>query len=339
MTRREDGRWQETLTLQRDGRPVRRYFYGRTKAEVLRKIGAYREREETGRSYAEISAAWWEEARPSLAVNTLRGYRPAVRRAAEHFGAKPIRDIKPADISAFLRQFVRSAHAADKTARTQLLVVNQVCKYAVECGDIETNPARDVAVPKGLPKNTRVMPSDADIQRVKDATSCTFGLFAYLVLYTGCRRGEALALTWEDIDFDRRLVYITKSVAQDANTPLLKRPKTEKGARTVPLLNRLCEALDASRGLLFPDPVSGGLMTEMHFQRLWAKYAAESGVSCTPHQLRHAYATMLYEAGVDDKDAQDLLGHAQISTTRDIYTHIREQHRQDTYSKLLSMDI
>ena len=80
-------------------------------------------------------------------------------------------------------------------------------------------------------------------------------------------------------------------------------------------------------------------MTEMHFQLLWEKYRAESGVGCTPHQLRHAFATLLYEADVGEKDAQEILGHAQISTTRDIYTHIREQHRQKVYTNLRTMDI
>ena len=59
-------------------------------------------------------------------------------------------------------------------------------------------------------------------------------------------------------------------------------------------------------------------MTEVQFQRQWELYQRETGLSITPHQLRHAYATILFEAGLDPKDAQKLLGHANISTTRDI---------------------
>ena len=55
-----------------------------------------------------------------------------------------------------------------------------------------------------------------------------------------------------------------------------------------------------------------------------------TGVNATPHQLRHAYATILFDAGLDDKDAQELLGHANISTTRDIYTHITQKRREKT---------
>lgn len=339
MTKRKDGRWQESITVEERGRPKRIFFYGHSKAEVLRKIAAYRDAQKNGRTFREVAEEWWAEAEPGLAANTLRGYRPAKERAIDHFGDSYIRSIKPPDISKFIRGFVKTYNAADKTARTQLMMVNLICKYAVANGDLDENPARDISVPKGLKKESRLMPSDDDIKRVKGSYGCTFGMFAYFCLYTGLRRGELLALTWEDIDADGGVIAVSKSVYQDANTPHLKRPKTERGNRTVPLLNRLRERLTPSHGLVFPDPKTGGLMTEMHFQLLWEKYRAESGVGCTPHQLRHAFATLLYEADVGEKDAQEILGHAQISTTRDIYTHIREQHRQKVYTNLRTMDI
>lgn len=339
MTKRKDGLWQETMTVEERGRPVRKFFYGRTKAEVLRKVAAFEEARQKGRTFREVAEEWWADAEPGLAPNTLRGYRPAIARAKDRFGDSYIRAIKPSDINTFIRDFTKQHQAADKTVRTQLMMVNLICKYAVSTGDLEANPARDISIPKGLKKESRMLPSDEDIKRVKGAENCTFGLFALLTLYTGCRRGEALALTWDDIDLENRLISITKSVYQQSNTPMLKEPKTEAGRRTVPLLDRLAERLKPGRGLLFPDPKTGGLMTEMHFQRLWKAYAAESGVTATPHQLRHAFATMLFEADVNEKDAQEILGHAQLSTTRDIYTHIRDQRRQKTYTQLRAMDI
>ena len=339
MVKRKDGLWQETMTVEEHGQRIRKFFYGHSKAEVIRKVAAFEESREKGRTFEEVADEWWADAEPGLASNTLRGYRPAIVRAKDYFGKSNIRSIKPSDINTFIRSFVKQHHAADKTARTQLMMINLICKYAVSSGDLDTNPARDISIPKGLSKNSRLMPSDDDIKRVKGATNCTFGLFAPLILYTGCRRGEALALMWDDVDFDNGVIHITKSVYQKSNTPMLKEPKTEAGRRTVPLLDRLRAILKPSTGLLFPDPKTGGLISETHFQRLWEAYAAESGVSCTPHQLRHAYATMLFEADVDEKDAQEILGHAQLSTTRDIYTHIRDQRRQKTYSKLVSMDL
>lgn len=339
MTRRKDGLYQQEIITESFGRKKRKYFYGRTKKEVLQKIADYKETQKNGRTFEEVADAWWEYHEPTVEYNTAKQYRPALRRAVEYFKDTYIRQLTPSMIRIFLNEMIHQRHMADKTARTQLMIMNLICRYAAECGDIDVNPAREVSVPKHLKKTIREIASDEDIRRVKASTGCTFGMFAYWILYTGCRRSELLALTWEDIDLEERTIHITKSIYQDSNRPVVKTPKTEKGLRTLPLMNRLYMAILPSRGLVFPDPISGGYMTEDHFQKLWAAYTAESGVSCTPHQLRHAYATMLFEAGVAESDAQDLLGHAQISTTKDIYTHIRESRRAKVRAELLDIDI
>ena len=339
MTRRPNGLWQQQYTVTENGRKKQKYFYGRTKKEVLDKIRAYEEAKATGRTFKEVAEDWWEDAEPQLAYNTTKGYRPALRRAVEEFGENNIRDLKPTDISRYIRKFVKETHAADKTARTQLMVINLICRYAVESGDLEYNPARDITVPKGLEKKPREIASDADIEKVKASTQIPFGMFAYWIMYTGMRRGELLALTWEDVDIEECSVSINKSVYHVDNKPYIKQPKTASGIRTIPLLNKLRGKITPSKGLVFPDPATGGLMTNMHFQTLWDKYVTESGISCTAHQLRHVYATMLEENNVSEKDAQYLLGHAQISTTKDIYTHIRESKKEKIKSKLLDLDI
>ena len=80
-------------------------------------------------------------------------------------------------------------------------------------------------------------------------------------------------------------------------------------------------------------------MTNGMWERHWKHYKEATGITCTPHQLRHAYATMLYEGDINMEDAQYLLGHAQIQTTKDIYTHIREQKVEKIKEKMLSIDI
>ena len=72
---------------------------------------------------------------------------------------------------------------------------------------------------------------------------------------------------------------------------------------------------------------------------MWNRYKAASGVTCSPHQLRHCFATMLFEADVPESDAQELLGHAQISTTKDIYTHIRDSRKKKVRESLYGIDI
>ena len=338
MFKRKDGLWQEQITVTVDGRKKQKYFYAHKKAELLQKIQDYKNEQETGRTFESVCDEWWSMHQKTLAPNTLKGYLPAIRRAKDHFGPVYIRQILATDINRFLLDFIRASDAAQKTAKTQLGVINQVMKYAAQNGYISHNPAREISIPRGLRHEPREIISDADIKRVKESVSCTFGMFAYWILYTGCRRGELLALTWDDIDLTDRTIHISKSLYHVANQPKIKAPKSAAGRRTVPLMDKLLERIKPGKGLIFPDP-DGGHMTEMHFQSLWKAYVSESGVSCTPHQIRHGYATMLYECGIEVKDAQELLGHAYATTTQDVYTHIREARKETVKNKLLSADL
>jgi integrase len=258
-----------------------------------------------------------------------------VKRAVEEFGDKHCQTITPKMISLFISRFASQGYAK-KTVTTQLLVINLIMTHAVVEGDVEYNPAASVSIPKGLTRHRRELPSEADIETAKRSVKCPFGLFAYFILYTGCRRGEALALTYGDIDFTSRMIVINKSVYNESNTPKLKEPKTEAGTRRVILLDVLASALPKNRRadeLVFPNEY-GTLMSETQFQRQWELYTNATGITSTPHQFRHAYATILFEAGIEDKDAQELLGHANISTTKDIYTHITKKRMQATADKL-----
>lgn len=338
MVKRKDGRWQEQITVVEKGRKVRKYFYGRTKKDVLLKIAAYKERQEAGALFGDVAAEWWEQHESTLGPITGKSYIPALKRAEAHFGATPISRIKPTDIHVFLRDIIAEKKMAQKTARTQLMVINLVFKYAVQSGYIEINPARDLEIPKGLQKTPRLLPSDDDIARIKRSTDCQMGMFALWVMYTGCRKSELLALTWEDVDVRARTITISKSRYQVNNKTYIKEPKTEAGYRVLPLLTKLYERVTPGKGLIFPA-ADGDMMTERRFELDWNKYRRDAGISCTPHQLRHCYATMLYEEGISVKDAQELLGHAQASTTQDIYTHIREQRKEKIRAGLLDADI
>ncbi|MBQ8495274.1 MAG: site-specific integrase [Clostridia bacterium] len=329
--KRADGLIQRQVTI----RGKRKVFYGRTDREINRKIAAYTEGIERGRLFSEIADEWENEHFPTLSPTTLKGYGPALKRAVEEFGDLPAKQITPKHISLFLQRFAARGYAL-KTVKTQLLVINLTMQHAVLSGDCDYNPAAAVPIPKGLKKTRRELPTVDEIQKVKDSVDCTFGLFAFFILYTGCRRGEALALTYEDIDRENMVVHVTKSVYYSSNDPKIKSTKTEAGCRDIILLDVLADKLPKSRNKkrpLFANE-QGEYYHHSHFQRMWKKYLAETGMQITPHQLRHAYATILYEAGIKDKDAQDLLGHANIQTTRDIYTHITNNRRAETAALL-----
>lgn len=208
---------------------------------------------------------------------------------------------------------------------TQLQIIRQIFQKAEVDGVISYNPASAVKPPRNLTQTHRDAPPPEQIELIKKSAGLPFGLFAFLVYYTGCRRGEALALTGADIDRKKNLVHIKKSVYHVGNSPHIKQPKSDAGCRDVPLLPALAQLLPKKlgKGYLFAEP-DGGLLTNDHFTALYDAYRDASGVTVTAHQIRHGYATALLESGVDPKTAQVLLGHAQLSTTMDIYTHVRD---------------
>jgi len=332
MTRRKDGLYQERLTI--NGKV--KYFYGKTKAEVLRKIRDYEEKLERGKSFEEVADEWWEVHEPTLAHNTTKSYKPAYKRAIRHFGTEPIKNILPSQISSNIEDF--SQNKADKTVRTQLMVYNLIFRYAVQKGYVLFNPVRDLTVPKNLPKVKRCSPSQQDIKKVKESTDVPFGMFAFWALYTGLRRGELMALEWKDVDLKNRTITVNKSLYHVNNKPAIKLPKTKTSIGVVPILDALAKKIKPGKGLVFPNE-KGDYITDTQFKSLWKKYCEETGITATPHQFRHAYATMLFENNIPPEEAQALLRHAQLSTTMDIYTDLREDKLKSIHQKVYSIDM
>lgn len=311
----------------------RKAFRGKTDKEVWEKVKAFdraaaeaeaQQAAEEAATFAALADRWWDEIEPTLEHNSTKNYRPALKRAKAEFGDRQASEITAQEIDAYIHEF--SATRARKTVSTQLQIIRQVLRFAVVQGALPYNPAEALRVPKGLKVTYRMPPDDAQIKLIKNhAKDMPFGLFAALIYYTGCRRGEALALTGADIDRKAKRISISKSVYYVGNHAQIKQPKTEKGTREVPLLDALDKLLPKRlpKGYLFSEP-NGEPLTNDHYNDAYKEYQQAAGVSVTPHQIRHGYATALYECGVDFKTMQALLGHAQLSTTMDIYTHVRQ---------------
>lgn len=296
-------------------------FRGKTDREVEQKMVEYTAKMEKGRLFSEVAEEWESIHFPTLAPNSKKNYAPALKRAIAEFGDTPVKDIKPPTVKAFINEFSRGR--ARKTVSTQLLVTSLAFNYAVSEGEMEYNPCASITVPKNLPQTHRQAASPEDEAKVK--ASAHIWLYPYLILYTGLRRGEAMALTYDDIDLDNKVIHVTKSVYYESDAPLIKQPKTAAGVRTVPIFDPLAKVLPKKKGpqYLFSrdggaSPIRNGAYTD-----LYNAYRKEVGITATAHQLRHSYATILYELDVDPKIAQNLLGHSTEAMTREIYTHLR----------------
>lgn len=341
MLKRADGRWQEQIKLPGMAKP--KYFYGKTQKEVKQKMAEWRQEQVTGKSFSAAADAWDVWHAEQVEYNTTQSYAAALKRTKEHFAGRRLRDIGPDEVDAYIRMLAGRGYAK-RTVQAHLDLLNMVYDHAIIHRWAEFNPCGPVKLPSGLPKVKREIPTNEQLQRVKAGLDLDFGLFAFMLYHTGLRRGELLALRWEDIDRERKIININKSVYYVSNEPRIKVTKTEAGTRTVVLLDALEQVLPEGRkGYIFGDKAP---MKKSSVTSKWLTWCKQAGLASldpqtkkwtpdvTPHQLRHAFATILFDAKVDVKDAQDILGHSSIQITRDVYTHIRQERREITAEQI-----
>ena len=336
MYQRPDGLYEKKLII--NGK--RRVFRGKTEKEVYQKIANFSEKEEKGKTFNEVADEWADKILTEIQVTTWdRAYKPLFNRILKYFDGQYIKEITATNINSYV---VSISSYSQKSVRNNLSIIKQIFDFAAMSGYVSGNPAIYVKLPKNLkPAQHRHAASDSEITKIENAIGYPiFGLYGFLLLFTGLRRGEALALQWSDIDFDKKTISVTKSVYHEGNTPKLKEPKTMAGVREVFLLNKLESVLaEYKRGHKDSDFIfstNGGLspLTKSQVAKGWNKYTETIGISITPHQLRHTYASILYAAGIQAKSAQMLMGHSDITTTQNIYTHLMSEAKKDDMQKL-----
>lgn len=338
MKKRADGRYCRKIKI--NNKFV--FFYSSEKTEkqaardIERQLIEYREKDKTGKTFAEVADKWDTEYRTKISdVNYRKNTKAAYEYIIKYFGNEYIKDITAIDIYNFTQFLIKKGYYK-KTIANYKSIVNMIFQYAVLNRYIQSNPASDIRLPNNLPQNRRNMPTSSELKIITEHCE-GFDLLPFFILYTGCRKSEALAIRNTDIDFKNKIIKIRNHVIHDGNRPIFEPVlKTEAAERDIILLDRLAQVLPKDfKGFLFSMNGDGeNPLTKCAFDKRWRKYCKQYNISLTAHQLRHGYATMLFEAGVNEKDAQELMGHSDINLTRQIYTHIRNERKNETAEKL-----
>jgi integrase len=251
-------------------------------------------------------------------------------------------DVKPFHLQGILN--LQSGTSKSNTMKIGGLL-NQMFGKAKQGGLLLDNPAEFLEMPFTTSVTRRSLTDDERDAVLDVCKTHRAGLWVLLMLMCGLRRGETVPLTWGDINFKTGMLTISKAVEFVNNKPISKAPKTKSGNRTIPIPLPLFTMLIDNRGRdnehIFTPAMSSGMLTETNCVRLWNSFfraldicmgaklyrnqITQSSIpdKITPHNLRHTYATDLFVMGVDLKTAQYLLGHADIKTTANIYTHMR----------------
>ena len=274
-------------------------------------------------TFGEILDAWQDEHDKEIGYKAQETYITPCRRLKEEWGDLPARDITAAMITDYLAEMGRKKYSR-RTVQLVMTVLRMTFRRALLKGDVPADPTQAASMPRGLSVTRRTVPDE----EVLAAVMASGDPFALLLVCTGLRRGEALALRQEDIDRKKRIIHVRRALTWTPNLPEVKDPKTYSGIRDVHFPKELLPFLPTCDPL-FPGK-DGEYMTLNHFTNEWRKYCKTIGYDLTCHQLRHYYATALYEAGVPVLAAQAQLGHKNATTTMAIYTHLREQQRKES---------
>lgn len=369
-TKRSDGRIAVQIYLGKDENGKRKYktVYGATQKEANKKADELRSRLAKGMdiSHSRDSFKKWAElflssqkARLSTSEYSLKAKR--IKYFYDYFGETEINAVKVYHVEEAINALAAQNPAtgkpsADKTIRGYKQVCSQVFAFAVKNRVIEFNPASVTETPKGAPKTERRALSETERQWIIGlSTEHRAKRAAMIAMFGGLRRGELTALTWNDIDFAKNTITVNKSY--DFKSGTLKLPKTSAGIRTVPMPQVLSDYLrsEPHTDTYVCTSAKGKMMTVDGWKRLMEslltdletahgngkkanKYAPYPTVlTIEPfgwHDLRHTYATILFEAGVDVLTAQYLLGHSSPETTMMIYTHLSNAQKNRSIDKL-----
>lgn len=316
---REDGRYQRSIVDKHTKKRV--YFYGNSEREVNQQLLEYQRCEEYGRRFKTVADEWWSLESNMLSPSTVRGYLKAKERVITEFGHLHIQDIKTADISRFLYALGKRQGMAKKTVKNHKIILNRIFHFAVVQGDIQYNPSREAEIPRGLTYTPR-RPARADEEAVV-AQASEVWLLPFMALFTGMRKGELRGVMWGDIDWDRKLIHVQRSVWDGGGTHI-KTPKTKAGDRLIPIVDVLYKELEKHRAdddhYIFGDE---NPITEKKYRYLYYKFQKETGITATVQQLRKSYATMAAGANIPEDVFAAIFGHEDITTTLNIYAEVR----------------
>lgn len=345
---RQDGRYVAAVSvIDAAGKPSRKYFYGRTRADVSAKltkalrdqqqgIAPPPERETVGAYLARWLA---DSAQPALRPRTFVSYRMIVtRHLVPALGRKRLSRLAPQDVQAYLNG-KRAAGLSARTVQYHRAVLRKALNDALKWGLVARNAAA-LATPPKQDRSRRRYLTPAEARAFLDvARGHRLEALFTVGLALGLRQGEALGLRWQDVDWDGATLQVGAQLQRIDGALTLVEPKSEAGRRAVPLPEAAVHALRdhqrrqhderavagphwEAQDLVFCTQL-GRPLDARNVTRQFHRLRETAGLPwLTFHGLRHGYASLLAAQGVNPRVAMELLGHSQLSLTMEVYTHV-----------------
>ena len=298
--------------------------------------------------------------KPYISPRTYQGYVEKSKTILEHLGNMQLQKIE----LYHLQKFISDLQNEGKSLRHYYSILKMCFDDAIMCRHISLNPTRNLKLPSMRRKELNIMTKEEQLVFEGFMKKYRMGT-AYIVLVnTGLRAGELSGLTWKDVDFENKALYVRRGMQKittyDDDFNKVKRErkvtdvKTENSYRVVPMLDKVVRILQeykkkvqaeqeelAELGEGFKDddfifktkynhPITSEYLRKTCQGICKSNNFRKVGI----HELRHTFATRSIEAGIDLRVLQEILGHASYSTTADIYVHILGQVKLSQMNRL-----
>ena len=355
---RKDGRWEGRVVVGYDeaGNPKTKNVLAKTKKECVEKLEQLKEQCD-GRRPTQVRPDmpfgvwmdyWYQNfSKPRLRPTTQLGYEGWIyNHLIPGLGSIQLNRLTQADLQQFFRTMKESGRKsnadkrgkgmADRSVRSCHAVCQMALDRAVEEKLIHGNPAAGCRLPPIKGREMQVLTHE-EIQRflIQAKAEGMYELFL-LDLTTGMRRGELLALRWDDLDFDTGKLRIDKQICPVGGKLIISEPKTKAANRTIILPPAMLEVLaEYKKGifsdLMFPSRIKPDQPIDPGYVRKRLQVILErSGCKRIRfHDLRHTFATISLEHGMDIKTLSAIIGHISSRTTLNIYTHITSEMQEN----------
>lgn len=353
--RASDKRWLGAATVGFDtnGRPKRRFVSAKTRAEAVRKLRAIQQQLDEGLplpdtklSVSQLLDRWLQDVvRHQVTSSTAKNYQTIANlHIKPTLGTKKVAALTTSDIDRLLSKKIDQGLSVS-TVRRVRAVLSQALDQGIRWGLVLRNVASLTRSPKGVrPEGRTLTPDQARLLLNTLRGHRNEALYA-LMLSTGLRKGEALGLQWTDLDEENGVLLIRRALIREDGALFTKDTKTPKSRRAVNLPTPLLEKLKAHRaqqnaerlrlgktwvnsGHIFTTSI-GTPIDPRNMFREFRDICRNAGIGdWHPHELRHSAASLMLAQGVKIQVVSEVLGHASIRMTADVYGHILAPDRQ-----------
>ena len=356
---RKDGRWEgrAVISYNEKGLPKTKNVLAKTKTECIEKLNRLKEELDTNApkpkpdlTFGEWIDFWYQTySKPYIRPSTAQEYESNIyKHIIPVLGKTPLTAVTTEGLQKFYthlktdgrieRRETFGAGLSDKSVRECALCCKAALEQAVRDGLLRINPAADCKLPPKKAKEIRTLTRPEIHRLLFQAKEEGFYEMFLLDLFTGLRRGELVGLQWGDLDFTTGELRVQRQI-HPANGECV--PKTKASVRTIVLPVSIIKLLEDTRKTtdsrwMFPSPVKEDAPRDpTACRKALSRILERAGCKHIPfHAIRHTFAELCLEGGMDIKTLSATLGHESVSTALNVYTHVNDSMREQAAAKI-----